>query len=405
MLLNLKQMGNISAKQACVLAYWAHKAGAGGKVAELAVRPDQQSGKYSCKFDRVVGSIHDDRFVYVNMPIELRNEGTRRVEAIPTLPPHVCIADHFRENEHDLRGQVATADLPPCYETHVVVRSTPPARTTLPVALYVDAVPFSREDSCIGIWTICLLSHRRWLNCALRKTSLCACGCKGWCTIYPALKMLSWSLLCLATGGYPSLGPFLEPLPMGQASFAHCLLACSAACLFIKCDLMENSSTLGFPSVKSALHPCPKCFCTIMNWMSTRGLNALDAPWKSKDNASYNEACAACEIVVPMTNDIWRQIRVHLQYNAIASGPRGRALANNIHGTNLESGDRLEPSLLVPDIGLGFDRTMPAAATFWRRRSETSARHRNPLFDEELGISPDSIVIDYLHTMALGVFF
>ena len=54
-IIELKQRGTLSAKQACVLAFWAHKAGAIGIVAKLAYSPDKQSGRFSRHFDAVVG--------------------------------------------------------------------------------------------------------------------------------------------------------------------------------------------------------------------------------------------------------------------------------------------------------------------------------------------------------------
>ena len=48
----LKLSGVLSAKQACVLAFWAHKSGATGGVKDLALAPDTQSGKFSRRFDR-----------------------------------------------------------------------------------------------------------------------------------------------------------------------------------------------------------------------------------------------------------------------------------------------------------------------------------------------------------------
>ena len=43
MLSELKTQGVLSAKQACVLAFWAAKAGACGEVHNMAVRPNQES--------------------------------------------------------------------------------------------------------------------------------------------------------------------------------------------------------------------------------------------------------------------------------------------------------------------------------------------------------------------------
>lgn len=42
---------------------------------------------------------------------------------------------------------------------------------------------------------------------------------------------------------------------------------------------------------------------------------------------------------------------------------------------------------------------------FWRQSAETLARHRNPIFDEALGLAPEkTLCIDILHALNLGVF-
>ena len=71
MLISLKLKSTISARDACVLAFWASKAGAAGPVHKLALRPDAQTGKYSKKFDDVVGTDPRKGDVYM-FPTALR---------------------------------------------------------------------------------------------------------------------------------------------------------------------------------------------------------------------------------------------------------------------------------------------------------------------------------------------
>ena len=59
MLTHLKSNGTLSAKQACVLAFWAANAGACGEVSGMGVRPDQEAGEYSKRYDKWCGvNIH-----------------------------------------------------------------------------------------------------------------------------------------------------------------------------------------------------------------------------------------------------------------------------------------------------------------------------------------------------------
>eukprot|EP00969_Alexandrium_andersonii_P322867 14265910-Alexandrium_andersonii.AAC.1 len=52
----LKMNGALSAKQACVLAFWSSCSGATGGIEKPALRPDAQTGKFSRKFDEVAGT-------------------------------------------------------------------------------------------------------------------------------------------------------------------------------------------------------------------------------------------------------------------------------------------------------------------------------------------------------------
>jgi len=77
-----------------------------------------------------------------------------------------------------------------------------------------------------------------------------------------------------------------------------------------------------------------------------------------------------------------------------------------VPSASLLRGDRLEPSEFTPDIGEAFDRMVPPIrAIFWRPSEESLTKHRNPLFSEEYGVTPQSCIqVDWMHTMSLGVF-
>ena len=65
---------------------------------------------------------------------------------------------------------------------------------------------------------------------------------------------------------------------------------------------------------------------------------------------------------------------------------------------------RLEPSTELRDVShLSID-LCPITLTFWRRGSETAARHRNPLFRDPRVVSYRCIVWDELHCMNGGVY-
>ena len=58
-LVDLKLKGVLTARQACILAFWAKGAGMTGKGSLLAHSPQDQGGNLSKKFDRTV--CHEER--------------------------------------------------------------------------------------------------------------------------------------------------------------------------------------------------------------------------------------------------------------------------------------------------------------------------------------------------------
>jgi hypothetical protein len=76
-----------------------------------------------------------------------------------------------------------------------------------------------------------------------------------------------------------------------------------------------------------------------------------------------------------------------------------------VNGTSLKANDRLEPSAELPDVGeLESLEQFPVVIFFWRPQDGTLTRHRNPIFDPELGITPKrSVVVDVLHAFFLGI--
>jgi len=93
----------------------------------------------------------------------------------------------------DLRQAVADGELPPIYWNHPVVRS---AINVLvhPVCIFVDGVSFGRQgwDNCIAWWAYFMFSKTRHLIAVLRKSELCSCGCRGWCSIQPIWESIKW---------------------------------------------------------------------------------------------------------------------------------------------------------------------------------------------------------------------
>ena len=123
----------------------------------------------------------------------------------------------------------------------------------------------------------------------------------------------------------------------------------------------------------------------------------------------YDDACGRCEFVIALTPEV-RQVILDvgkLRYDRRQSGSRGRSLEHPIPALGLLRDDRLEPCLDLPDVGKfeEVDLSTIKYIIFWRPSRETMTRHRNPLFNAEIGITVwRTLTPDSLHTLYLGVF-
>ena len=97
----------------------------------------------------------------------------------------------------------------------------------------------------------------------------------------------------------------------------------------------------------------------------------------------------------------------HLAYDkrTDSRSSRGLSLVRDLPRLNLLKGDRVEPCQAMPNVADVFSVTAyPVDILFWRPALETLARHRNPLFDDEVGLSVhEGLTIDPLHALYLGV--
>eukprot|EP00959_Pyramimonas_sp_CCMP1952_P122434 2559606-Pyramimonas_sp.AAC.1 len=79
MKIDLKMRGLIAATDACMISFWAAKAGAGGVTQQLAKAPGASNGNYSKHFNRVVGSdsVESENVYFVDVPFFKRGDATR----------------------------------------------------------------------------------------------------------------------------------------------------------------------------------------------------------------------------------------------------------------------------------------------------------------------------------------
>jgi hypothetical protein len=173
----------------------------------------------------------------------------------------------------------------------------------------------------------------------------------------------------------------------------------------VKGDWAEYCHSLGFPTWKHSDFPCLWCRADQDSLYTLDGVEDGTIPWDVNDAAAYEEACRRCEIHVAINTEGERQlVAQQLYYDKRVYGSHGRALKRGIPALRLEAGDRLEPCPGLPDVGAFAELELPATVLFWRTNQETFARHRNPIFAMETGISVQTLRVDPLHALYLGVF-
>jgi hypothetical protein len=414
MVVHLKISGVISAKQACILSFWAKKGGLCDPGGSLAVHPARIGGAFSKHFDKTVGLDKEMQadFYRLSMPAFQRwSLGRSLIDcdvnlAHERLKEHIDAAPDFFEKVDEAAKSSGWADR---YRNHELLK-VPGGDRLVPLALYIDGVPFLKRDSAIGFWLSNLATGQRVLVMSLRKRQLCRCGCKHWCSFWTAFSYLRWVLAIMVEGRYPAHRHDGSAWPEGKhADQAGQPLGYRAVVLFIKADWAEFCHTVGFWQWSHHGHPCFKCFCTggpLGNIARFSDVSVLDLPWTPKDAAAYELACQTAEIrVVVASAALLAQLLGHLQYDKRKKGSQGRSLMADLPALRLAKGDRLEPDSTCPDVGaIDFRTDFPISLVFWRPERTGLCKHRNPLFHASTHVTPDCAVVDEMHTMHLGVF-
>ena len=405
----------LNAKQFCTTMYHAGQAGIQEAV-PYGCNPSAQSGHFQRHLDVVFrGRLDRSRLYELETPAQGKHDLSRCTRTMHVLNLHEELAEHMADPavRTKLIEWESSGDAPPAYTDHPLVRAGAPIGSpsgrVLPVALYMDGVPYSQTDSALGFWLSCLLTHRRFLGAVLRKRGACKCGCRGWCTLHAVFEWVKWCLRALADGKMPnSRGdnqPW-RPSDKERAAKACELLPMRTVVVYIKGDWAEYCSTLGFPTWQDGLRPCFCCPAFGADMYVVHGCSVLGLRWPENADDAYEAACARCEFAVLVADAATQTlIAERLRYDKRSHGSRGRCLTENIAPLGLLKDDRLEPTAEVRDIGAFETLAPPFNAVFWRTSAETLARHRCPLFCQELGLSPQrSLTVDLLHAAYLGVF-
>ena len=128
----------------------------------------------------------------------------------------------------------------------------------MPVGMYIDSVPYSQTDSVFGVWFFNIVSGVRHLGAIVRKKALCACGCRGWCSLDPLFRWVAWSICAMGDCRYPTARHNRAPFNVGddyREALAGDPLPMRMCVLYLKADWAEFASTITRSDQRLRLSP------------------------------------------------------------------------------------------------------------------------------------------------------
>ncbi len=420
LLKTLLAVGKISHQDFGVACWWADKAGVVGEsFSKYGLRPGLQTGKYArnVKDNIKVPKLHET----VSLPCKQSPKHPQYEYDFKMAMVHETLWEEVKETP-DLLERTAQHEFPECYTSHPVTIACEAAGEPPPLALalYTDGVRYtsplnSNTDSTTGIWLVNVLTKKRHLVCDLRGTRMCACGCRGWCTMFVALRFVAWCLESLASGQRPDVRydgqtpPPDHPIWIRREKHGHNLKFRGAVC-WLKGDWMDAHKTHGLPAVGSKNSPCPFCTCTSTDMhLHYDSLSLSGTSHAAVQPGDYESACNAREVPVRVNDEAARALLIGSCSYQKGDKKYGLTVIKDVPEFGLKSGDHAAPSdnfLIVRHL-----YTAPVGFTimFWRAMTDSSgnrcgvAVHRNPLFKPSLGLEPvTSCAIDFMHTICFG---
>ena len=180
-----------------------------GLAKQYGKAPGASTGNYQKHLNSKLGftDLHKKLFT-IDCPTTSKLDGSREKYRMALLAPHEALEEIIAADESfDDKLQEAFVDdeLPLAYWNNPLVKDS--EQPVVPLGIFMDGVAYTEHDSVVGIWLISLVNDDRCLLGAVRKNITCSCGCHGWCTWKPIHEFLHWSLLCMAEGRMPRVGP------------------------------------------------------------------------------------------------------------------------------------------------------------------------------------------------------
>ena len=154
--MDLKARGRITAKDTCIICFWATMAGAiseDDNVSKLGKAPgDTSTGHCNRHYDAAVGVYTKDPLVSsISCPMYVKREAKRMVCPLAVMTPQALLEKEVSETDGFTdQLQEVSAKLPPCYRIHPVVLQLLPL-IAIPLAFFMDGVEYAKKDQVIGV--------------------------------------------------------------------------------------------------------------------------------------------------------------------------------------------------------------------------------------------------------------
>ena len=289
MLMTLKHRDRLSAKDVCMLSFFASRAGEAltkGKAWDIGKKPG--SDHYSRHLDGILLP-HGltEGLEVITAPTYCKYDGSRNETPIHVLPVHRALSDEVAANP-SLHAELASVHesggMPSAYYSSPVVREH--GQGVFPVAMFVDGVPFTKRDSVIGFWFYNMLTGNRHLCAVLRKAQQCRCGCRGWCTYFPIFLYISACVMAMGEGRNPLVSEYEKVFADGtrNAAVAGVALAARFMILLLKGDWAEFGPTMCFPT----FHPITWATDRALKGCGHQHLHHYENPSSQNENNLFN---------------------------------------------------------------------------------------------------------------------
>ena len=207
LLVSLKLVGKLTARDVCGVAYLVKAAGLSGRVAELALPASRKD--HSHHFDVVTGLAEEmgaRHIDVIHVPCYRNSFVGREYIQHSVLLAYDALSNEIASTmQFESKLRKVNESFGDVFWSHPLVQASPDSSQCVPIAVYQDGVTYSwdRRGGCTGTWNISSVTQKRHLVTVSPKRLKWRCGCKGWCDWHAFHQYVAWNFEVMASGVYP----------------------------------------------------------------------------------------------------------------------------------------------------------------------------------------------------------